>query len=89
MVEEKLSVDVALRCRYGKPADGGILVLGDILSHQIQLAEGVLRMLIALFSGSRQKLQSHLNVLWRILAHEIKLAQSILRKLVSLTGRPF
>ena len=68
MVEEKLSVDVALRCREGKPADSGILVPCNVLAHQIQLAEGVLRILISLFSGGSQKLQGCLYVFWHILA---------------------
>lgn len=48
-----------------------------------------MRILISLFSGSCQKLQGSLNILWHILTHEINLAQPVLCKLITLTGRPF
>ena len=46
VVQKILSVLIPLFCRHGEPADGGVLVLGDISSQKVQLAEGVLRELV-------------------------------------------
>jgi len=49
MIEKKLRVKIALSRRQGKPPNSGFLILGNVSSHQIQLAEGILRILVSLF----------------------------------------
>ena len=48
VAEEILGVLITLFRSLGEPVNGGVPVLGDVLPQQIQLAESILRVLIAM-----------------------------------------
>ena len=54
VVKEILSILAALRRRQREPADGGVPVLRNLLAQQIELAQGILGVLVPPFSGGGQ-----------------------------------
>ncbi len=53
-LEVILGVLVALCCRLRKPIGGGILILGNVLSQQVEFPKSVLRVLVSLLRRFRQ-----------------------------------
>ncbi len=49
VVKEILGVWIALPCSQCEPVNGGLVILRDVLSQQVQLAQGILGKLVSLF----------------------------------------
>lgn len=82
VVQEVLGVLIALLRRQREPAGGGILVLGDVLTQEIQLAKGVLGKLVSLLCRGGKLPDSLFDVFRDAVALDQELAQLVLGKLV-------
>ena len=83
VVQEILGILIALFRRQREPVDSGIFVLEDILSQEVQLAEGILGILVSLFCRGSKLADGLLNISGDSLALEQELAQLILGELIS------
>ena len=84
--QEILSIFIALiRCQL-EPLDRTGSIFWDLLPKQIELAEGILGVLICLLytsDAADEPADGGFHILWRIFPLEQQLAQPVLRKLIT------
>jgi len=87
MVKEKPCVDIFLFSRQSEPAYRCLPIPWNIMSHKIELAKYILRVLTALLRGCNQPFDSILHILGDILSQQIELSKLILGERIVLRCR--
>ena len=87
--QKELRIGIALLSGGGQPFACGFLIPWYIFAHQVELAEGILRILIAQLGRGSQILYRPLRILGDAVAGKIQLAQTVVCILAALRCRLF
>ncbi len=87
MIQKELGVLISLGRGFPEPAVRLLSIPGHILAGEVQLAQGVLRILVALLGGIGQILYRLGRILWDILALQIQFTQPVVGPEIALRRR--